>query len=94
MCTATETSSHSVSRNLPPRAVFGLAKAMAWTTPSSFSTPRPRSCWGRAASWSSSVTSSSSTSGTGSSLRTARRVTPTARGRLETMTRAPCSWAI
>ena len=92
-CTAVDTSVHGVVRNLPPRAVSGLAKASECTTPSSRSTCSPIAS-ASPARCSSLVTSTSSSGGTGSSFLITRPVRLMARPKLETITVAPSAWAI
>ena len=91
-CRAVLTSAHGVDRNLPPSAVSGLANASECTRPSSRSTCSPS--WSASpARCSSSVTSTSSSGGTGSSFLITRPVRLIARPKLDTTTVAPSAWA-
>ena len=91
--TAVPTSLHGVDKNLPPRAVSGLAKASECTSPSSRSTCAPTAS-ASPARCSSLVTSTSSSGGTGSSFLITRRVRLIARPKFDTRTVAPSAWAI
>ena len=92
-CTAAPTSLQGVVKNLPPRAVSGLANANECTRPSRTSTCSPIAS-ASPARCSSLVTSTSSSGGTGSSFLITRRVRLMARPKFDTSTVAPSAWAI
>ncbi len=91
MLTATPTSSHVASMNVPPRHTAG-AKPMAWRAPSMRS--HRSDSWARSTSiWVGSLTSNSSTSASVGSLRAVRRVSESPRPAPVRMISAPSSCA-